>query len=245
MILALKTFPFSEKYWENSLKKNYDIDKIQDFKVLKKNRQKFSPYQNNSGTIVAMANLNYCIIACDTRFTNGFTLPSKEITRIIKISGKILLGSSGMFSDIQFLQEKIQKGVEKFKNENRQHFSLSECVHFLSSILYARRFFPLFAFNILTGLEKERKGQCFSFDAIGSFEKNKFCSAGKGQTVADVILDSKMACSSRAFLVEDLIFLKKLFVSVSYRGITTGDGLQIFVLTKKGILIENSILKQD
>ena len=87
---------------------------------------------------------------------------------------------------------------------------------------------------LLIGLEKERKGHCFSFDAIGSFEKNKFCSAGKGQSVADVILDSKMACSTMTFLIEDLIFLKKLFVSVSYRGVTTGDGLQIFVLTKKG-----------
>ncbi|KAJ1465405.1 26S proteasome SU B6 [Baffinella frigidus] len=245
MILPLKTIPFSEKYWENSLKKNHDIDKNQVFKIFKKNRSKFSPYQNNSGTIIAMADLNYCIIACDTRFTNGFTIPSKEMTRIIKISDKILLGSSGMFSDIQFLQEKIQKGVEKFKKENNQHFSLSGCAHFLSSILYSRRFFPFFTFNILAGLEEEKKGHCFSFDAIGSFEKNKFCSAGKGQSVADVILDSKMTSSNIPFLIESLIFLKKLFVSISYRGVTTGDGLQIFVLTKKGILIENSILKQD
>jgi 20S proteasome alpha/beta subunit len=160
MVIALKTPPFSEKYWETSLKKNYAIDKIRDFTVLKKNRQKFSPYQNNSGTIVAMANLNYCIIACDTRFTNGYTLSSKEMTRIIKISGKILLGSSGMFSDIQFLHEKIQKGVEKFKNENRQHFSLFSCAHFLSSILYGRRFYPLFTFN---RVRKGKKRTLFFF----------------------------------------------------------------------------------
>jgi len=39
--------------------------------------------------------------------------------------------------------------------------------------------------------------------------------------------------------------VKHLFLNASKKNIEIGDGLQIFVFTKKGVLVENSILKCD
>ena len=63
--------------------------------------------------------------------------------------------------------------------------------------------------------------------------------------MADAILDSKITCDKKMPLFEQLLFLKKIFLNISSRGISIGDGLQIFILSKKGIVIENNVLKQD
>lgn len=42
-----------------------------------------------------------------------------------------------------------------------------------------------------------------------------------------------------------LIMIKFLFLKASRRNIEIGDGIQIFVFTKKGVLVENSILRCD
>ena len=244
MIVKLKHDPFSIKYWEDSLKKKYDLTTVKN-NIIRKEKSSFNPYQNNGGTIIAMTSRNFCIIACDTRFTSGFAIPSREIVRVYKLSSKIILGSAGMFSDIKFLQNKIKNDIESFENENMDTISLNACAHYISSLLYSRRFFPFYTFNLLTGLENDGKGYCYSYDAIGSFEKNIFGSVGQGQAMADAILDSKITCDKKMPLFEQLLFLKKIFLSISSRGISIGDGLQIFILSKKGIVIENNVLKQD
>mmetsp|Transcript_34014 Transcript_34014/g.79652 ORF Transcript_34014/g.79652 Transcript_34014/m.79652 type:complete len:206 (-) Transcript_34014:1414-2031(-) len=194
---------------------------------------------------------NFSLIASDTRFSFGMALPTRTTTRIIKISSNIILASAGMYSDIFFLQNLIQIGIKKFKTENLEKCLISSCAFYLSYILYSKRFFPYYSFNLLAGLEKNREGSIFCFDAIGSFEKTSISCVGNGQSQIQPILDGifqkKSLLVKKDFqtLLSVKNCIKGIFLKVAQRNISIGDGLQMFIVTKKGIFIENHFLKLD
>ena len=61
--------------------------------------------------------------------------------------------------------------------------------YLLSSILYSRRTFPYYTFNILIGLDINGNGACYKYDAVGSFEKVKATCSGAGESMIQPSLD--------------------------------------------------------
>lgn len=231
-------------FWKESSPKIYGFLDMS----LKKNSD-IQFYQNNGGTILAIGGKNFSLIASDTRFLLGMAIPFRKTNRIVKISPNILLATSGMFVDLFFLQNLMQKGVKNFRTENSTICLISSCAFYLSYILYCRRFFPFYTFNLLSGLEINREGCVFSYDAIGSFEKNYMSCVGSAQAQIQPILDGIFQKKSldQYSDIFSIIHIKKLikhiFLKISNRNINVGDGLQIFVVSKKGIFLENNLLK--
>lgn len=211
----------------------------------------FTPYQNNGGTVISINSKNFALLASDTRIISGFSIPSRNTIRILKISHNILLYTSGMRADMLILQEEYKKAVNIWETENQKHISITNGAYLLSSILYSRRFFPYYTFNIITGKDFKGATKSFSFDAIGSFESCSATSSGSGQHFIQPILDGQLQLISQEKkrvkheILKNLIMVKFLFLKASKRNIEIGDGIQIFVFTKKGILVENSILRCD
>jgi len=147
----------SLRYWEVILSKEF----LGNTFSLDKNSiifyRSFIPYQNNGGTVVSINLENFSILASDTRVSSGFSIPSRECLRIMKISKNIILSSSGMQVDILVLQDEFKKIVDLVETENKKNIPISSAAFILSSILYSRRFFPYYSFNIMSGKESNGK----------------------------------------------------------------------------------------
>lgn len=238
-------------YWKSFFWKEVSSKMNKNIQEKWKNSSNFQFYQNNGGTILAIGGKNFSLIASDTRFSLGMALPLRNTTRIIKICPNIVLATAGMFSDLFFLQYIIQKAIKNFKIENSSFCLVVNCAFYLSYILYCRRFFPYYSFNILAGLELNREGCVYNFDAIGSFEKSIVSCVGNGQSQIQPLLDGifqkKSLSWNKDFLSIRQIkkLIKDIYLKISRRNISIGDGLQIFMVTKKGIFVENSFLKLD
>ena len=48
----------------------------------------------------------------------------------------------------------------------------------LATMLYGKRFFPYYTYNLLGGIDEDGKGCIFSFDPVGSYEREFFRAAG-------------------------------------------------------------------
>jgi 20S proteasome subunit beta 6 len=245
-----KKFLKIEKFWKNYYWKEIDNYSKKKNQNLKK-KSEFSPYQNNGGTILGIAGKNFSIIASDTRFSYGMFLTSRNSTRIVRISTNAILATAGMTADLFSLQNQMLIGIQKYKKQNSNKCTISNCAFYLSSILYSKRFFPFFTFNLISGLEKNNQSCIFNFDALGSFEKTFFNCIGNGQTLIQPILDGIFQKKNNnqekksGNLFDLLVCIKKIFLNAAQKNISIGDGLQIFIISKKGIFLENNLIKID
>uniref|UniRef100_A0A061RYF4 Proteasome subunit beta type-1 n=1 Tax=Tetraselmis sp. GSL018 TaxID=582737 RepID=A0A061RYF4_9CHLO len=68
-------------------------------------RPTWSPYDNNGGTTLAVAGEDYCIVAASVRLATGFSILSRDSTRIKILNQRCVMSSSGFQADYQTLQK--------------------------------------------------------------------------------------------------------------------------------------------
>lgn len=141
--------------------------------------------------------------------------------------------------------------------------SVSACAQRLSHILYNKRFFPYYTHAILGGLDEEGKGALYSYDPVGSYEREQCRAGGAAASLIMPFLDNQVnyknqyipgsgeghALQQRAAeplsrkVVEELVL--DAFTSATERHIEVGDGLQMMIITKDGIQEIFKPLKKD
>lgn len=117
----------------------------------------FQPYENNGGTVVSVSGKDYTIVASDTRLGSGYSIPCRNVTRIIKLTDKVALASSGMQTDIKVLHKMLRIRLTQYVYNHHKEMSLSAISQMLSTILYYRRFQPYYTFNVLGGIDENGK----------------------------------------------------------------------------------------
>ena len=137
------------------------------------------------------------------------------------------------------------------------------CAQRLSHILYNKRFFPYYVTAILGGIDDEGKGALYSYDPVGSYEREQCRAAGAASSLIMPFLDNQVNLRNQydpesgsglekvmrvpqamtREAVEEVV--RDAFTSAVERHIEVGDGLQMMVITKEGIEESFSPLKQD
>jgi 20S proteasome alpha/beta subunit len=59
-------------------------------------------------------------------------------------------------------------------------------------MLYGRRFFPYYAYVILAGIDRDGTGAVYSFDPVGSYERESCRAAGAAQSLVQPFLDNQV-----------------------------------------------------
>ncbi|GFY94246.1 N-terminal nucleophile aminohydrolases (Ntn hydrolases) superfamily protein [Actinidia rufa] len=70
-----------------------------------KQQSNWSPYDNNGGTCVAIAGADYCVIAADTRMSTGYSILTRDYSKICQLAEKSVMASSGFQADVRALQK--------------------------------------------------------------------------------------------------------------------------------------------
>ena len=114
----------------------------------------FSPYQNNGGTVLAVSGKDYTVVASDTRHGQGYSVPARYVSRVMKLNDKVVIASSGMQSHIATLFKVLKIRNVQYKHHHNKEMSLTAASQMLSTILYYRRFQPYYTFNVLGGIDE-------------------------------------------------------------------------------------------
>lgn len=114
----------------------------------------FQPYQDNGGTVLSVSGANYTVVASDTRLGSGYSVPTRYVSRVIKLTDKAVLASSGMHTDIAILHKVLRIRLTQYRHRHRKEMSLEAISQLLSTVLYYRRFQPYYAFNVLGGIDE-------------------------------------------------------------------------------------------
>ena len=206
------------------------------------------------------------MLAGDTRSTNGYSINTRYDPKIYRIGldDRIVLAVVGFAADGKELKERLDAMCNMYQFKYGKHISVAACAHRLSTMLYAKRFFPYMVQAILMGLDEDGRGALYSYDPAGSYKRDQYAAAGAAASLLMPFLDNQLAFNneyvpSRGARAVDLesrpkeLFSKEAVVELvrnafdnaTERHFDVGDGLQIFLLTKEGIQEIFMPLKKD
>jgi len=213
---------------------------------------RFNPYSFHGGTVLAVAGDDYSIIASDTRLSEGFYIHSRNLPKTYQLTDSTVLGSCGFHGDVLALTKNIKTRLTMYEHEHSKTMDCSSIAQMLSTMLYYKRFFPYYTYNILAGLDKEGKGAVYSYDPVGSYEREVYRAAGSASSMLQSFLDNQIGqknlkekCLGELTKERCIQLIKDIFISAAEREIEVGDGVMIHVITKDGVENELFPLRRD
>jgi len=214
-------------------------------------RGRFSPYDFNGGTVVAVAGAEFAVVAADTRMSTGYSILTRKNSKMNEIGPNAVMASAGCQTDVVTLASQLKIKHQMYVHRTGKAMAAPAVAQMLSTTLYYKRFFPYYAFNVLAGIDGDGKGAVYSYDAIGSFERVPFSASGSGQAYVVPLLDNILCHKNRLdqapeLSVDNVVrIVKEAFVGAGERDIYTGDTLEILVISAKGIDKQTFALKED
>eukprot|EP00040_Diaphanoeca_grandis_P038542 m.256728 g.256728 ORF g.256728 m.256728 type:complete len:215 (+) comp34630_c0_seq1:190-834(+) len=212
----------------------------------------FSPYASNGGTVLGVAGDDYAIVASDTRLSEGYSIHTRDQPKLYQLTDKSVLGCAGFHGDVLTLVKQIEARQSFYKQTHGKKMSTASIAQMLSTMLYGKRFFPYYTYNILGGIDADGKGAIFSFDPVGSYEREVFRAGGTASSLLQPLLDNQIGFKNREneeqvpLTKEQAIGLvKDVFTSAAERDIYTGDAVFIQIITKDGTETQSFPLRRD
>lgn len=213
---------------------------------------RFNPYAMFGGTVVGIAGEDYAIIASDTRLSERFYIHSRNLPKTYQLSDNVVLGSCGFHGDVLTLTKNVKTRLKMYEQEHSKVMNCKSIAQMLSTMLYYKRFFPYYTWNLLAGLDAEGKGAIYSYDPVGSYERETYRAEGSSASLLQSFLDNQIGqknlkekCLGDLTKEKCVEMIKDVFISAAEREIETGDGVMIHIITKDGIQNELFPLRRD
>lgn len=125
-------------------------------------------YENNGGTVLAIAGDTYACLAADTRLSKGYSILSRKVSRLWEVAPGVWLGAGGCHSDSMAVADALRLAAAQYAESqasdrseddgSRPSLSCEEAARCLSALLYQRRSMPYYAFCVLAGVDKHGRG---------------------------------------------------------------------------------------
>jgi len=121
-------------------------------------------------------------------------------------------------------------------------------------MLYQKRFFPYYVYNVVVGLDENGDGLVYPYDSVGSYERVRYFCSGSASSMIQPVLDNQIGLTNWETAEEELKEIKKeravqivkdAFNSATERNIYVGDGIHMMVITKEGIEDSYFDLRKD
>jgi len=214
--------------------------------------QDFNPYTFNGGTILAIAGSDFCVVASDTRLSEGFSIHSRDLPKTVCLSNNTVLASCGFHGDVLTLTSVLEARQKMYEHEHQKKQSTSAMAAMLSTMLYNRRFFPYYVYNVIGGLDEQGRGAVYSYDPVGSYEREEYRAGGSAGAILQPLLDNQIGFKNQQGVEKVPLsrdkavnLAKDVFISAAERDIYTGDAVVIHLITRDGIQTERFSLRRD
>jgi proteasome beta subunit len=184
-------------------------------------------------TTLGMVVKGAVILAADKRATAGFFIASKAAVKIHAVSKSIAMTIAGTVSDAQYLIDLMNAEARLYELSTGNRPPVNTIVKILANELFrSKASSPYEVQHIVGGVDSEGP-KLYDVGGDGSILKETCTSTGSGSRFAYGVLEDGY---KEGMSVEEGIELaKKAVKSAISRDVFTGNGIDVFVITKDGI----------
>jgi proteasome beta subunit len=175
---------------------------------------------------------NGVVIGAEKRVLWGYTVVSKTGKKVFPITDNIIVGSAGVSGDYQMLSSFLTAESSLFELENRRPITVSAAAQLLSNILFSRKYMPYLTQTLIGGIDQNGP-HLFSLDLSGSLIKEKFAAVGTATSLVLGVLEANY--HENLSKDEAMELATKAIRSATRRDAMSGDGIDLLVVTHKGI----------
>ncbi|KAJ3815066.1 nucleophile aminohydrolase [Lentinula lateritia] len=208
-------------------------------------QRQFNPYSENGGTILAISGADFSVIAGDTRQSEGYSIQTRYAPKVFRLTDNAVLAVNGFAADGNMFVKQVRQRLEWYRHAHAKDMPLRAIARLIQTMLYSRRFFPYYVYNILGGIEEDGSGAVYSFDPVGSYERESCRAAGAAQSLVQPFLDNQIYFKNQVpqpghphpqhlSLMTVIQLVIDSFTSATERHIEVGDGLEMFIVLAKG-----------
>ncbi|EFP86392.2 20S proteasome subunit beta 6 [Puccinia graminis f. sp. tritici CRL 75-36-700-3] len=228
---------------------------------------------DNGGTILAISSKEFAVIAGDTRQSEGYSIQTRYAPKVTQLTEECCIAVNGFAADGKELVKQLKQRLQWYQHTHASQPSVQSIARLVQTMLYGRRFFPYYAYVILAGIDRDGTGAVYSFDPVGSYERESCRAAGAAQSLVQPFLDNQVGGKnmtrdpsgpapppepvyaqgqsytpprSQLPLEKVQALVTDAFTGAAERHIEVGDGLEIFIIEAgKGVRVVRKELKRD
>jgi proteasome beta subunit len=184
-------------------------------------------------TTLGMVVKGAVILAADKRATAGFFIASKTADKIHAVSKCIAMTIAGSVADAQYLIDLMSAEARLYELRTGNRPPVNTVVKILANELYrSKASAPYEVQHIVGGVDSEGP-KLYDVGGDGSILKETYTSTGSGSLYAYGVLED--AFKEGLNIEEGIELAKKAIKAAISRDIFTGNGLDVFIITKDGI----------
>jgi len=172
------------------------------------------------------------ILASEKRVSYGYMVVSRVGKKVFKITDRIGAACAGLVSDMQILAREMEAYANLFSLDTGRPMPVKSAAKLMSNLLFNRRLVPLITQTLIGGIDEEG-ASLYALDILGSLIPDKFAAVGSGAAIAVGVLEEGF--KENMPVEEAKALVMRAVKSAVSRDIMSGDGVDFFTITKKGI----------
>jgi proteasome beta subunit len=176
------------------------------------------------------------ILASEKRVSYGYMVMSHVGKKVFKVAERIGAACAGLVSDMQMLIREVEAYANLFRLDANRPITVKSTAKLMSSLLFARRLYPLITQTIVGGVDDEGSS-IYVLDVLGSVIPDKYAAVGSGAEIAYGLLEEGYKENMSMDDAKDLII--RAMKSAISRDVMSGDGIDFLIITKEGMAQES------
>jgi len=189
------------------------------------------PYLPGATTIGVVCK-DAVILASERRVSYGYFVMSRSGRKVFKITESIGAACAGLVSDMQVLVREVAAYMNLYAFDRGRPPNVKTAAKLMGNLLFERRLFPYITQTIVGGIDDEGPS-LYVLDVVGSVIQDKYASVGTGAEMAMGLLEAEYRDGMEVEEAKDMV-TKAAKVAIA-RDVASGDGMDLLILTRKGV----------
>jgi proteasome beta subunit len=209
--------------------------------------EEISKYMLKSNTsLVGIVCKDGVILGADRRATAGTIVMNKDSKKIHKVTDFLATAYTGGVADIQLTNKIIAAELKLKELRTKSRASVGEAANFLAMMIYRNirtpSMIPSIVGTLIAGVNEDGTTELYTIEPAGGVEKVKDFDANFSSGMPYILGLLERQWSKDISVEEGVKFAIEALKSSTQRDVGSGNGIDVFTITKDGI---NHVVSQE